>query len=262
MKEFIIELSKKAGKIALEELETRKVSYKSEKNLVTNADIKIENFIKSKILEKYPLHSIISEESPEIRSDSEFTWIIDPIDGTANYAHNNPHFCISLALSKNQRVILACVFAPLTDEFYFAELGKGSFLNNKRISVSKNNILEKSMIYYMAGITREILDYRLEILKLLTNNTERVRGIGSLALETCYVAADRGDGVLRFKEGSKLWDYAAAALILEEAGGKATDFNKNRLTLKKTSDFIGSNSLIHDQLIDLLNKNIKGDLHE
>jgi myo-inositol-1(or 4)-monophosphatase len=256
MKNFLQDITKNAGKIAFEHIGNKEISYKSKKNLVTNIDIKIEKFIKQKIKQKYPNHNIISEESEKINNKSDYTWIIDPIDGTTNYAHNNPFFCISIALAKKNNITFASVYSPFFNEHFYSELQKGAFLNNKKIHVSNIKEMNKAMIYYHVGY-RKNLNYNLKIEKTLIKNFERVRAFGSLALETCYVAAGRGEAVLRFSNGANIWDYAAAALILKEAGGKVTDLKNKKITKMQASNFLGTNSFFHDQLINLIK--IKGD---
>ncbi|MBD3203317.1 inositol monophosphatase [Candidatus Woesearchaeota archaeon] len=249
MKRFMIDLAKRAGKLADNNLFDKSIKYKSTKDVVTDIDIKIENMIKKEIEKKYPDHAIISEESDDV-SGKSFTWIIDPIDGTMNYSHNLPLYCISIAVVKDKKIIMGAVYSSFYDELFFSKKGEGSFLNEKRIKVSDTSAIEKSMVYYSpsarGGFSKGFLLYNT-----FTRELERVRSLGTLALEICYVASGRGDGVVRFSSGAKIWDFAAASLILKEAGGKVTDFSGMDINEIKQSDFVGTNSLIHDDIIDV-----------
>ena len=137
MKDFIINIAKEAGQIAMKYLGNAKISNKGPKDVVTEADIAVENFIKSKINEKYPTHNIVAEESDNPHKNSEFTWYIDPIDGTGNYSHSDPHFCISIALVQNDELTHACLNLVALNEFFYAQKGEGAYLNGQKISVSK-----------------------------------------------------------------------------------------------------------------------------
>ena len=256
MKELLLTIIKQAGDIALENLENFDIRYKNYKDLVTSSDVEIEEFLRRKILEKYPNHNIVSEESDEIDSKSDFTWVIDPIDGTANYAHRYPFFCVSIGILKDKKPHMGAVYAPYLKEMFFAELGKGAYLNNKKLNVTDTDQLDKSLIFYLPGITPEILDKRVALERVLIPKVERIRGLGALALEIAYVAAGRADAVFRFEEGAKIWDYAAGAIILEEAGGHFSDAENNEIDFSKTkADFIATNSKIHAQLLDIIKKN-------
>ncbi|MBU0757745.1 MAG: inositol monophosphatase [Nanoarchaeota archaeon] len=258
MKEFIIGLAEEAGKLQLRHFQDHVVSYKSHKDLVTTADIAVEKFIKEKIVSRYPDHSIISEESDKLEKHSRFTWVIDPIDGTANFAHNYPQFCVSIALMEHSEIKFGTVYMPFYEEMFYAEKGKGAYLNNERIFVTERTEPDKSMMWYLSGIDSADLDMRLNLQKVFIQSFERVRGIGALALETCYVAAGRGEGVMRFSDGAKIWDYAAASLILEEAGGKVTDLENKKISFREMkSDFLATNGRIHENLLRVINKSMK-----
>lgn len=197
------------------------VHYKGTIDLVTEADHASEAFLLREIKAKFPGGHILAEESGSIQGSNEDIWYIDPLDGTVNYAHHIPIFCVSIGYSTNGQMTLGVVYDPMRDELFAAERGKGAFLNGKRIQVSGVTELEKSLL--VTGFPYDTWDTELDNFKYferLAKKTQGVRRLGSAALDACYVAAGRFDGFWEFK--LKPWDVAAGGLIAMEARAKVT----------------------------------------
>jgi len=193
-------------------------------NLVTEADHAAEKAIIDVIQKDFPDHFILSEETGEIKTNSEFKWIIDPIDGTVNFANGIPLCCVSVALEKNGQMILGAVYNPLMNEFYFAQKGFGASLNDKKISVSQKTSVISSCL--VTGFPYTYLDEPngpIQVFEKLIRKGVPVRRLGSAAIDLCWVAAGRFDGF--YEHNLQAWDSAAGFLMVEEAGGKVTDFN-------------------------------------
>lgn len=220
-------------------------------NLVTEIDHKSENAIINIIKKTFPNHYILSEEAGEIIEDSEFKWIIDPIDGTVNYANGIPICCVSIALEKNGQMILGAVYNPFINEMFFAEKGKGAFLNNQKIFVTKTTDINKSCL--VTGFPYSYLDAPngpLQVFEKFIRKGIPVRRLGSAAIDLCWVAAGRFDGF--YEHNLSAWDSAAGFLMVEEAGGKVTDFNGNYYSPYQPH-IIASNGLLHDDLNRIVN---------
>jgi len=252
MRDFITGLAEKAGQIQLDMIQAAHSSYKAPKDVVTDADIKVEKFIKEEIRRRFPDHSLFTEESVKENRMGRRTWIIDPIDGTCNYSHKLPFFCVSIAFAEDSQVLHGCIFAPARKEM-FAERGKGASLGGQRISVATTADRKDSLVFYSSGLL-EYDERKVRTEASLASGFQRVRNMGAMALELAYVAAGRGDAVIRYADSSKLWDYAAGLLILQEAGGKATDFKGKLVGLEERSDIVATNRLIHDSSIEMISK--------
>lgn len=197
------------------------VHYKGTIDLVTEADHASEAFLLGEIKSAFPGGHILAEESGNIQGSNEDLWYIDPLDGTVNYAHHIPIFCVSIGFASNERLTLGVVYDPMRDELFSAEKGKGAFLNGKRINVSNTTELQKSLL--VTGFPYDTWDTDLDNFKYferLAKKTQGVRRLGSAALDACYVGAGRFDGFWEFK--LKAWDVAAGGLIASEAGAKVT----------------------------------------
>ena len=197
------------------------VHYKGTIDLVTEADHASEAFLLGEIKSAFPGGHILAEESGNIQGSNEDLWYIDPLDGTVNYAHHIPIFCVSIGFASNGRLTLGVVYDPMRDELFSAEKGKGAFLNGKRINVSNTTELQKSLL--VTGFPYDTWDTDLDNFKYferLAKKTQGVRRLGSAALDACYVGAGRFDGFWEFK--LKAWDVAAGGLIASEAGAKVT----------------------------------------
>lgn len=232
-----------------------KISNKSSLNdLVTEADHAAEKAILDTIKEQFPDHYILSEEAGEIVMDSQYKWIVDPIDGTINYAHGIPICCVSIGLEHNGKMILGAVFNPFLKEFYLAERGQGATLNGDPISVSSQTDVRKACL--VTGFPYTYINQPngpLEVFARFIRQGVPVRRLGSAAIDLCWVAAGRLDGFYEHK--LQAWDSAAGFLMVEEAGGKITDF-KGDYYSPYQPHIVASNGKIHDDML----KWIKGEV--
>lgn len=246
----ILEISQIAGEIVREGFgKNFQIEYKTnEKNLVTEIDKKSEKAILEYISKKYPDHAILSEESGEHKNDSEYLWIIDPLDGTTNFAHGLPIFSVSIGLMKKNEIVAGVVYDVMQNIFYSVEKGSGAFANGNKITVSNNDNLELSVL--VTGFPYNVADnpdYAFERFTTLTKKARAVRRLGSAALDLCYVAKGVFDG---FWEVSLFpWDICAGKLLVLEAGGSVTDFNGNEISVF-AKQILASNKKVHQQLID------------
>ena len=253
MKKTAIKAAKEAGKILLHYY-SKSVNARSKGdtyNLVTAADIASDQEIIRIIKTRYPSHSLLTEESGEKINSTEYCWIIDPLDGTNNFYHRFPMFCVSVALYKNGNPLIGVVFDPLKKELFYAEKNGGAYLNTKKIEVSTANKLNKSLLavgfYYERGILmRKTLN---QMKKFFYENVHGIRRTGSAALDLCYTACGRVDGYWELKLNP--WDYAAGSLIVMEAGGKVTDTQGKNYDLMM-KNIVASNRKIHKEMIKVL----------
>jgi len=220
-------------------------------NLVTEADHAAEKAILDVIRKNFPEHHILSEETGEIVQDSQYKWLIDPIDGTVNFAHGIPLNCVSIGIEKDGDMLLAAVFNPHMNEFYFAEKGKGATLNDKPIKVSEESRTIKSCLVTGFPYTYiNIPNGPLEIFDRFIRKGVPVRRLGSAAIDLCWVAAGRFDGFYEHK--LEPWDSAAGYLIVEEAGGKVTDFEGNKFSPYQHR-VLATNGKIHEEMLGVIN---------
>ena len=225
-------------------------SKSSVNDLVTEADHASEKAIIKIIQDKHPDHFILSEETGSVHTDSNIKWIIDPIDGTINFANGIPICCVSIGVEQDGEMIMGAVFNPFMNELFFAEKGKGATLNEKPIKVSdKDNLLTSCLV---TGFPYQYLDTPngpLEIFEKLIRKSIPVRRLGSAALDLCWTAAGRFDGFYEHK--LQAWDSAAGYLIVQEAGGVVTDLKGEKFNPYQPG-IIASNGKIHDQLLALM----------
>ncbi|MFI5154661.1 MAG: inositol monophosphatase family protein [Chitinophagales bacterium] len=231
---------------------TYKVSNKEGvNNLVTEADHASEKVIFETINEEFPGHYILSEEAGEIVTDSNYKWIIDPIDGTINFAHGIPICCVSIGLEQDGEMIMGAVYNPFINEFYFAQKGFVATLNDQIIRVSKERTVDKACL--VTGFPYTYLDQPygpLEVFSKLVRKGIAVRRLGSAAMDLCWVAAGRFDGFYEHK--LQAWDSAAGFLIVEEAGGRVTDYKGERYSPYQPH-ILATNGLIHEELLNVIN---------
>lgn len=250
-----------AGKMLRENiLNSRKIYYKGEVDLVTDSDNNSQNIIFSHLSSNFPLHDFLAEEGLSKQQGAEFRWIIDPLDGTTNFAHGFPVFCISIALERNGVLKLGLVYDPMREEMFIAQEGEGAFLNDKKIKVSKVVELNKSLV--ATGFPYDLRESEENNVIHFNNFLTRVQALrrcGSAAMDLCYVACGRFDGFWELKLNP--WDVAAGSLIVSEAGGKVSDFRGNSLDIYD-SEILASNGLIHQQMIQILQKGKGGEEHE
>jgi len=233
------------------EVEKLQVSLKGPGDFVTKTDEKVEKILIEELQNARPNYSILSEEIGEIKNDEEFKWIIDPIDGTANFLHGIPHFGISLALEKKKEIVCAIIFDPIKNEIFSAEKGMGSYLNNQRMRVSARTKL-KDCIIFTGGPKHDSQNSELafkEYKKFSSKVLIPIRKMGSASLDMAYVAAGRCDGF--WQRNLNYWDIAAGILLVKEAGGFVTDFEgKDKYIENKT--ILVANSSINEEMVELL----------
>jgi myo-inositol-1(or 4)-monophosphatase len=219
-------------------------------NLVTEADHASEKAIFEVIRNDYPDHHLLSEEAGEVITDSTYKWIIDPIDGTVNFAHGLPLCCVSIGVEQEGEIILGVVYNPFIKEFFFAQRGYGATLNDKKIRVSQETSVAKACL--VTGFPYSYPDQSygpLEVFSKLIRGGVPVRRLGSAAMDLCWVAAGRFDGFYEHK--LQAWDSAAGFLIVEEAGGRVSDFTGNRYSPYQPH-LIATNGKIHDELVKVV----------
>jgi myo-inositol-1(or 4)-monophosphatase len=245
--ETAVEIAREAGQILREEFaRPPQISYKGgEVDLVTQADKRSEQAIVSRITKYFPDHSIAAEEGSGHESASEFRWHVDPLDGTTNFAHGYPCFCVSLGLAQRDTLLAAVIYNPISDELFAAARGKGATLNGKKIHVSKNATLGTSLLCTGFPVHNRKGTPNLQYYGDFTMCSHGVRRDGSAALDLACVAAGRFDGFWEF--GLNKWDTAAGVLLIEEAGGKITDFAGQPYQLGGPV-ILATNSLIHEEM--------------
>ncbi|AQT69319.1 Inositol-1-monophosphatase [Anaerohalosphaera lusitana] len=225
MREFLKNIMIEAGRVALEQkqrLGEVKVDRKSEKDLVTEADVAVEEYLVGQIKERYPDHAIVGEETGE-HEGGEYRWIIDPIDGTTSFVHDQPFFSTSVAVEKDGETVLGAVNAPVLGELFMAEKGKGATLNGEAIHVSDRERLIDSVLGTGFACVRQNLEHNnLPYFAEIVTRIRGVRRYGSAAMDLSYVACGRLDGF--WELNLQIYDVAAGVLIVQEAGGVVSDF--------------------------------------
>jgi len=229
------------------------IEKKGHNDYVTELDKKAEQLIVETIIKAYPKHNILGEESRFQDNNSEYTWIIDPIDGTTNFMHGHPQYCVSIALKQKHKTIAGIVFDPNRNDLYKAEIGKGAYLNDKRIRVSANSLEYSLIATGFPSIDTTSIDKYLAILKDMILATLGQRRAGSAALDLAYLAAGYVDGFWEFD--LKSWDVAAGILLVKEAGGMITDFAGNQHNSGDGS-IIAANPKIISQLQKIIQKHL------
>jgi len=248
-----IEAAREAGKILTNKIDfIQNIQFKDARkvDLVTEADTASEAKILEIIRRKYPKHQILAEESGSHESDSEWKWIIDPLDGTTNYAHGLRLYSISIALAKNDEIVAGVVYNPSTNEMYSAERGSGAFLNGQPIHVSTVDEIEQGCL--VTGFpynVRENPDFCHERFIAFLQRVQALRRFGSAALDAAFLAAGRLDGF--WEVALKPWDKAAGQILITEAGGTVSNFDGGPHDLYGPQ-FLASNGLIHAQMLDIL----------
>jgi myo-inositol-1(or 4)-monophosphatase len=253
MLNFAMEAARDAGRVLMEKFgRDIKISKKGEINLVTEADLASEALIIERIRSHYPKHTILAEESGTAvvaGGDSAWKWIIDPLDGTTNYAHGYPCFCVTIALEHDGEVVIGVTYDPTRNEMFAAERGRGASLNNKPIRVSNTEQLGDALI--VTGFPYDFKD-RPQFARHLTEFLIASRGVrrdGSAAIDMAYVACGRFDGF--WEEGLNPWDMAAGVLLIEEAGGQVSGYDNSKFSIY-SPPIVTSNGLIHSQMLKVL----------
>ena len=253
IREFAIETARRAGALLKENVgKVGRIEFKGAVDIVTEVDRKSEELIMAAIGKTFPGHGILTEESPEVKQDSPYKWIIDPLDGTTNYSHGFPFFCVSIGFEEAGEVTFGAVYDPMLDELYTAEKGIGAAMNGKKITVSAINDLGRGLL--ATGFPYDLRaskDNNLDFFSQFSLKAQAIRRAGSAALDLCYIASGRFDGYWEMK--LRPWDVAAGALIVEEAGGRVTDFSGGPFSIYGR-ECLASNGLIHEDMIRILSK--------
>ena len=251
----MVKACRKAAKILIRdfgEIENLQVSVKGPGDFVTASDKKVEKILVEELQKARPTYSILSEEIGEINNDKSFKWIIDPIDGTANFLHGIPHFAISIGLEHDGEIICGIIYDPIKDEMFIAEKGNGAYVNNKRMRVSSRSKLENCIIC-TGGPKKDSKD-RESTLEEYKKFSSRVfipiRKLGSASLDMAYVAAGRCDGY--WQKDLNYWDIAAGIVLVKESGGFVSDFNGNNQYIKNKTILV-TNSKINKEMMEVLN---------
>lgn len=254
LKEVLKEATLAAGSVIQERFQGSFVIENKEgiNNLVTEVDKQAEEVVINIIRSRYPDHTIISEEIGTLSEGSDYQWIIDPIDGTVNFAHGIPLCCVSIGLRHNDAMLMGAVYNPMMNEFFFAEKGKGAFLNDRPIQVSKKTEFEKACLVtgfpYKWPKTSE---HPIKVFERFILQGLPVRRLGSAAIDLCWVACGRFDGFWEYNLNA--WDVAAGYLLVEEAGGRVTNFDGQPHSVfdKET---LATNGLIHEEMMRQIRK--------
>jgi myo-inositol-1(or 4)-monophosphatase len=228
------------------------VTEKQHNDFVTDVDQAAEQAIVETLLKAYPDHAILAEESGasgNLNDDSEYVWIIDPIDGTTNFMHGYPNYCVSIALQQRGIITQAVIYDPVRNDLFTASKGGGAFLNDKRIRVTKHDRIANTLLASGHGAGPRALDDYLRMYQIVAERCQAVRSSGSAALELANVAAGRVDGY--YEKGLKAWDIAAGSLLVTEAGGICGEFNGESNYLHK-GDIIAASPKVFGQLVTLL----------
>jgi myo-inositol-1(or 4)-monophosphatase len=236
-----------------------KIEYKGDADLVTAADRASETLIRERIQQQFPSHDVLGEEQGLNDQGGDYRWYVDPLDGTTNFAHGYPVFCVSMALEHRgagrARRIAGVVYDPTRDELFTAEQGRGAHLNGKPIHVSKAALLKECLIATGFPSHKRHKNPNIHFYHQITLRTHGVRRAGSAALDLCNVASGRFDGFWEFNLNP--WDTAAGVLIVEEAGGKASRFDGSSFELD-SRETLASNGLVHDALVHEFNEIFAG----
>jgi myo-inositol-1(or 4)-monophosphatase len=241
-----IQVAREAGEILREEFaRPPEITYKGDVDLVTQADRRSEERIVARLAKTFPDHSIAAEEGSGPERPSEFRWHVDPLDGTTNFAHGYPCFCVSIALAREKTLLAAVIYNPISDELYAAARGEGSTLNGSKIHVSRVPALATSLLCTGFPVHKRLANPNMHYYWDFTLRSHGVRRDGSAALDLACVAAGRFDGFWEF--GLHKWDTAAGVLLVQEAGGRVSDFHGNPYELGGPV-ILATNGLIHEEM--------------
>lgn len=228
----------------------RNIFFKGKVDLVTDLDRLAQKAIYERLARAFPEHGFLAEEELSRQPESDFLWIIDPLDGTTNYAHRFPIFCVSIALRHRERIVLGLVYDPMREEMFEAVTGRGARLNGEPIRVSQVNTLDHSLL--ATGFPYDVRESPVNNVDHFNDfvvRAQAIRRCGSAALDLCYVACGRFDGFWELK--LKPWDVAAGAIIVEEAGGRLSDFEGKKFAVD-CQEVLATNGLIHDEMVQVL----------
>lgn len=241
------EIAREAGALLMDYFQRHvRVEYKGEADLVTVADRKSEALIRERIHDRWPAHDVLGEEGGLQDAGSDYRWYVDPLDGTTNFAHGFPVFCVSMGLEFKGERIAGVIFDPTRDELFAAEQGSGAFLNQQRIHVSGTAKLAECLVATGFPSHKRHKNPNIFFYHQITLRTHGVRRAGSAALDLCCVASGRFDGFWEFNLNP--WDTAAGVLMVQEAGGEVTDFRGGPFQLN-SRETLASNGLVHEALL-------------
>ena len=240
-------IGRDAGALLLDSFDKNiRIEYKGDADLVTAADRRSEALIRERIRQAWPEHDVLGEEEGLRDTGSEYRWYVDPLDGTTNFAHGFPVFCVSLGLEHKGVMIAGVVYDPTRNELFAAERGKGATLNDRPIHVSRTKLLKESLVGTGFPSHKRHKNPNIHFYHQITLRSHGVRRAGSAALDLCYVACGRMDGFWEFNLNP--WDTAAGVLLVEEAGGRVSDFRGGPFQLN-SRETLASNGLIHQELL-------------
>jgi myo-inositol-1(or 4)-monophosphatase len=243
---FMQGLAREAGALLLSYFGKVAVEYKGEVDLITEADRSAEKLVVGRIRKQWPAHDLIGEEGSRVETGSDFRWYVDPLDGTTNFAHGYPVFCVSIALEHKGERIAGVLYDPCRDELFAAEKGSGARLNGRPIQVSKVQHLAESLVATGFPRHKRHKNPNIPFYHQITLRSHGVRRAGSAALDLCCVACGRYDGFWEFNLNP--WDTAAGVLLVEEAGGKISNFTGGPFAIS-SREVLATNSLIHDEML-------------
>ncbi|MEN8192458.1 MAG: inositol monophosphatase family protein [Bacteroidota bacterium] len=252
----IIDISKEAGEIIREGFGKKlTLEFKSTAtDFVTNIDKAAEQKIIEFIHKEYPTHNILAEESGKSNGNSDYTWVVDPLDGTMNFAHGLPIFSVSIGVMKKDEIIAGVIYDVMNDVIYSSEKGSGAYQNDRKIAVSDVNQLNKSLL--VTGFPYNISENPKNAFEKFTSFLKEARGVrrlGSAAIDCCYIAAGAFDGF--WEVTLNAWDICAGQLLIEEAGGKVTTFNDQKIDYANYAniELLATNGKVHQQMMEVLN---------
>ncbi len=245
-----IDIAQEAGKALREEMERPPtIAYKGDFDLVTQADRRSEAVIVSRLQEHFPDHAVAAEEGTGKDSESEYCWHVDPLDGTTNFAHGYPCFCVSMALARGEELLLGVIYNPVYNELFTAARGEGATFNGRKIQCSKIDAVRNSLLCTGFPNHNRQSNPNFHFYWDFTLRSHGVRRDGSAALDLAYVAMGRFDGFWEF--GLNPWDTAAGVVLVEEAGGNVTDMQGRPYVLGGAS-ILASNAIIHEEMIGVI----------
>lgn len=261
---FMNEIRKKSLSIAIKAAkdagnELRKyygntsITFKQDMSIVTEADIVADKLIKEIITSNFPTHGLLSEETGLLNSNSEYLWVIDPLDGTTNFSVQNPFFATSIGLLHKNKPILGVIYSPIQNELFYAEVNNGAYMNDSLIKVDNDSKLEKSFISFCNGRDDKSRRKMIQIFKNIKIKNNVIRQVGAVALELCYVAMGRFGALIM--PGVNSWDVLAGILIVKEAHGVTTDFDGRDFKIQAT-DLLAGPSTIHHSLIEIIDRSL------
>ena len=245
-----------AGALLLEaHAKPRDIHFKGEVNLVTETDFAAEKLVVTQLRQLYPEHAIIAEEGTDLAGTHHaYTWVLDPLDGTNNFAHAFPMFCVNLALMDAEGPLLGATYDPLRNEMFTTIRGEGAYLNDSRIAVSPITVLQQGLLStgFPYNRTEEGVDDNTDAVKLFIKRAQGLRRGGSAALDMAYVACGRLDG--HWERGLNMWDVAVGVLLVREAGGTVSDYfgNQGKEMIHNDTQMVFSNGHLHQSMLDIL----------